>query len=226
MIKHSVFAAIGLASALLVARAATADPGLTITLGAHTVSASGLSHGSSAVFFAVLHEPIPGAYMDRISRLAKVLVDDDRDGVVTFDLGRPIPATSVWAVVEPQNGRYGMAAGRRLDVKIVSIPSDALRKGAGGVIDRIAFGHPSLYLLYVHPGEGAWTWTATDGDPVTDADGHNGITVVSLNKAQPVGGGLPGITDLALGGTLVAIDPDRMEIGTVHIDGKLIGGAR
>jgi hypothetical protein len=226
MIKRFYFAAIGLAAALLIALPALADPGLTITLGAHTVSASGLSRGSSAVFFAVLHEPIPGAYMNRISRLARVIVDDDKDGVATLDLGRPIPATSVWAVVEPQNGHYGITTGRRLDIAMLSIPPDTLRKGAGGVIDRIAFGHASLDLLYVHPGQGAWTWSATDGDPATDADGHNGITVVSLNKAQPVGGGAQGITDLALGGTLVAIDPDRMEIGAVHIDGKLIGGAR
>jgi hypothetical protein len=226
MIKSWNLAAIGFAAVLSIVGPAMADPGLTVTLGAHTVSASGLSPGSSAVFFAVLHEPIPGAYMNRVSRLAKVLVDDDRDGVVTLDLGRPIPAISIWAVVEPQNGHYGITTGGRFAVTTISIAPDALRKGAGGVIDRIAFDHASLDLLYVHPGKGAWTWSAMDGDPATDADLQNGITAVSLSKARPVGGGAQGITDLALGGTLVAIDPDRMEIGTVHIDGKLIGGAR
>jgi hypothetical protein len=226
MKKTSCFAVISLATLILIAQTAGADPGLTVTLGAHAVSASGLSRGGTAVFFAVLHEPIPGAYMDRVSRLARVLVDDDRDGAVTLDLGRPIPATTLWVVVEPQNGHYGITTGRRLDITMVPIAPDALRKGANGVIAGIAFGHPSLDLLYVHPGRGVWTWSATDGDPTTDADGHNGITVVSLNKAQPVGGGVPGITDLALGGTLVAIDPNRMEIGIVHIDGKLIGDAR
>jgi hypothetical protein len=226
MKRLSCFAAMSLSVLFFITRTAGADPGLTVTLGAHIVTASGLSRGGTAVFFAVLHEPIPGAYMNRVSRLARVIVDDDRDGVVTLDLGRPIPAISVWAVVEPQNGHYGITTGRRLDITMVPIAPDALRRGAGGAIDRIAFGHPSLELLYVHPGQGAWTWSATDGDPATDADGHNGITVVSLNKAQPVDSGAQGITDLTLGGTLVAIDPNRMEIGIVHIDGKLIGGAR
>jgi hypothetical protein len=57
--KFSSFAAIGLALFFTVARPAAADPGLTVTLGAHTVTVSGLSPGSSGVFFAVLHEPIP-----------------------------------------------------------------------------------------------------------------------------------------------------------------------
>jgi hypothetical protein len=164
--------------------------------------------------------------MDRVSHLANVIVDDDRDGVVTFDLGRQIPPNSIWAVVEPQNGHYGIVTGPHLDLAMVPIPADALRKGAGGAIDRIAFNHDSLELLYVHPGQGAWTWSAMDGDPSADTDGANGITIVSLNKAKPVGGGAQGVTDLALGGTLVAIDPSRMQIGIVHIDGKLIGGAR
>ncbi len=226
MIKSSYFAVIGVAVLLSAAIPAVADPGLTVTLGAHTVTASGLSPGGSAVFFAVLREPIRGAYMDRVSRLARVLVDDDRDGVVTLDLGRPIPAISLWAVVEPQNGRYGITTGGRFVVTTMSIAPDALRKGAGGVIDRIAFDHASIDLLYVHPGKGAWTWSAMDGDPATDADIQNGITAVSLSKARPVGGGAQGIADLTLGGTLVAIDPDRMEIATVLIDGKLIGAAR
>ena len=226
MMKTSVLVAIAFAAVFCLAHPLAADPGLTATVGAHTVSASGLSPGGTAVFFAVLREPIPGAYMDRVSRLAKVVVDDDRDGIVTFDLGRPIPSVSIWAAVEPQNGHYGIATGPRLDITMVPIAPDALRKGAGGAIDRIAFGHASLDLLYVHPGQGAWTWSAMDGDPATDADGANGTTVVSLSKARPVGGGAVGITDLALGGTLVAIDPDRMEIGVAHIDGKLIGGAR
>jgi hypothetical protein len=66
MIKSSYIAAIGLIAALSIAGTATADPGLTVTLGAHTVSASGLSRGGNAVFFAVLREPIRGAYMDRV----------------------------------------------------------------------------------------------------------------------------------------------------------------
>src|SRR4051812_40087654 len=98
MIKSSYIAAIGLAAGLFMAGSATADPGLTVTLGARSISASGLSRGSSAVFFAVLREAIPGTYMERVSRLAKVVVDDDRDGIVTLDLGRPIPGRSVWAV--------------------------------------------------------------------------------------------------------------------------------
>lgn len=225
MIRFSYFSSVFLALACLAGPAA-ADPGLTVTLGAHTVSASGVTRGSKAVFFAVLREPIPGAYMSRVSRLARVLVDDDRDGVVTLDLGRPIPASSVWAVVEPQNGHYGIATGVRLNLELVPIPPDALRLGGAGVIDRIAFNHASLDLLYVHPGQGAWTWTAMDGDPVADTDGPNGVTVVSLSKARSVGGGTEGITDLALGGTLVAIDGSRMQIGVAHIDAKLIGGAR
>jgi len=226
MKKTSCFVAIGLAALFFVTRSAGADPGLTVTLGAHTVSASGLSRGGTAVFFAVLHEPIPGAYMNRVSRIARVVVDDDHDGVVTLDLGRAIPAISTWAVVEPQNGHYGLATGGRFALRTVPIAPDALRKGAGGAIDRIAFDHASLDLLYVHPGKGAWTWSAMDGDPATDVDRESGVTAVSLSKARPVGGGPQGITDLALGGTLVAIDPDRMEIAIVQIDGKLIGGAR
>jgi hypothetical protein len=138
--------------------------------------------------------------MDRVSRLAKVIVDDDRDGVVTLDLERPIPATSIWVVVEQRSGRYGITAGPWLDRAMVPIPLNALRKGGAGVIDRIAFDHAALDLLYVHLGQGAWTWSAMDGDAAEDADGANGTTVVSLSKAHQVNGNAQDITAIGLGG--------------------------
>jgi hypothetical protein len=50
--------------------------------------------------------------------------------------------------------------------------------------------------------------------------------MVSITNARSVIAGAEALSNIALGGTLVAIDPSRMSIGIAHIDARLLRGAR
>jgi hypothetical protein len=202
---------------------AAADQELTVTLGPHTITASGLAPGSTAVFFGIAQVPIPHAYMTSVQRWAVTVDDTGRNGSVTLDLRQDVPRASVWAVVDLRNGHYKIFSGPGVGLRETSL-ANPLRRNASQVVDRFAFDHRFLDLLYVHPGLGAWTWSAVGGTSTSEA-GPNGSTVVSLSAAKPLVPGAQAPPSFLAGGILVAIDFTRLEIAVVQPDEKMIGGA-
>lgn len=200
------------------------DDKLSITLAAHTITVSGLSPGSSAVFFGTALVPIPGAYMSRVQRWAVTIDDTDHKGTVTFDLQESIPPGSVWAVVDLRNAHYGTVSGPGFGVREVAL-DNPLRKGQSQNVDRFSFDHTYLDLLYVHPGTGAWTWSAIGGTS-PDKSGPPSSTTVSLIDGKAVGQAGKKPPSFLPGGILVAVDFMRLQIAVVHVDQQLIGDAR
>ncbi len=201
---------------------AAAQNALSVKLGKTTVEVTGLEPGSTAIVFGATRQPIADAYMDRIERWEATVDDIRRDGTATFDLGKDIPAASVWAVVDARNGHYVTVA--RGGAEVAPMRANPLRKG-GADVDRFAFDRRYLLLLYVHPGLGAWTWYATDGGR-TDLDGSNGSTLVALTDGKALGaaGNVP--KSFAPGGILVAIDYVHLDVIVTRVDDALVGGAR
>ena len=200
------------------------DDKLTISITNHSITASGLSPGSTAVFFGVAQVAIPHAYMNRVQRWTVTVEDTGHSGSVTFDLQKDIPPASVWAVVDLRNAHYGTVSGPGMRVRETEI-GNPLRKGQSSSVDHFIFGHGYLDLLYVHPGLGAWTWSAVGGS-TADNGGPNNSTIVSLADAKPVGQSGARPAAFLPGGILVAIDFAHIEIAVVHVDQQLIGSAR
>jgi hypothetical protein len=209
---------------LLASPAVAAPPSLNLQIGKTTISVSGLTPGGTAVIFGASREPIPDAYMDRVERWAASVDDVRHDGTATFDLGKDVPAVSVWAAVEVQTGQYATSAGQS-GLRVLPLLSNPLRKGNSGLVDRFAFARSYLLLLYVHPGKGAWTWYATDGT-AGDLDGRNGSAVVSLAAGEAVGAPSSPSSAFVPGGILVAIDYINLDLAVVRVDEALIRGAR
>ena len=200
------------------------DQPLSITFTKQTITASGLSPGSTAVFFGVAKVPIPHAYMSHIQRWAVTVDDAGHTGTVTLDLQQDVPPTSVWAVVDLRNAHYGVINGPGMGLREISL-DNPLRKGPSQTADHFSFTHGYLDLLYVHPGTGAWTWSAVGGS-TADNRGPNGSTVVSLADGKPVGQAAQKPPSFLPGGILVAVDFIRIEIAVVRLDQQLIGGAQ
>jgi len=210
--------------AIVADASAANDDKLSITLTKRSITVSGLSPGSTAVFFGVGQVSIPHAYMNRVQRWAVTVEDTGHKGTATLDLGEDIPAASVWAVVDLRNAHYATISGPGIRARELAL-DNPLRKGKSLSVDRFAFDHGYLDLLYVHPGLGCWTWSAIGGS-TPDNGGPNNSTVVSLADGKPVGQSGSKPDAFVPGGILVAVDFVRIEIAVVHVDQQLIGSAR
>jgi hypothetical protein len=200
------------------------DDKLTITIEKRTITVSGIAPGSTAVFFGVGQEAIPHAYMNRVRRWAVAVEDTSHTGTATLELQQDVPPASVWAVVDLRNAHYATISGPGIQARDLVL-DNPLRKGKSASVDRFAFDHGYLDLLYVHPGLGSWTWSAMGGT-TPDNGGPNNGTIVSLTDAKPVGQAASRPGSFLPGGILVAVDFVHLEIAVVHVDQQLIGSAR
>jgi hypothetical protein len=220
LITVTIFAAAILCSPGIAEAAAS----LTVTMGQHTVTASGITPGGSVAFFGIAQVPMPHAYMNRIQRWSVIVEVTGHEGTATLDLNQDVPPMSVWAVVDLGNAHYATASGPGLGLREVEL-SNPFRKGQSGTIDTFAFDHSYLDLLYVHPGRGAWTWSALAGLHPDRGDRY-GSTVVTLSDAKPLGSSGPPPSSYVPGGILVAVDVTRMEIAVARLDGAILDGVR
>jgi hypothetical protein len=195
---------------------------VAVSFNATSVTASGITPGKSALFFASGIRK--NGYDQSRVRVVRTVTDDDRDGTVTFDLGASVPATTVWVVVDLNNGHFTLATPVEAVADEVPLPRNAFHKSGNAVV-QFGFDHPTLDLLYVHPGRGVWTWSALDGR-LLDRDGPNGVTLIDVHDGTRADGGAGAASDFAAGGKLVAVDWYKMQYAVVHLDGSVLAGAQ
>lgn len=201
---------------------AQSGPGITLTFGTNNVTATGITPGKSAVFFA--SGLASDGAQQRVVRWAQVVSDDDRDGRVTLTTADPIPDVTIWVVADLTNGQFGVGAPSRFVPRVTRLVPGAFRRSNGSAaVTLFGFDHPVLDLLYVHPGTGVWSWNAVDGG-LLDRDAANGVTLISVADAKPLGGTGGKPSEFTPGGVLVAIDWYNMEVVSVHLDAAMLGG--
>jgi hypothetical protein len=203
---------------------ATAAPHeLGVTFAGRRVTATGITPGADVVFYAVGYAQ--SALTALPVKASAVVHDDDRKGSVTFENAFDIPTNCVWVVVDLTNGQFTVAhAGDALHE--VPLSPNAFRKGSAGDVDVLA--HSAIHMegLYIQPGRGVLTWTATDGGS-DDADRKaNGVVVISLAQAKPLAGRNIDKRAFTPGGVLVAIDYHDLRVAVARIDGSMLAGAR
>jgi len=229
MFRHLLIACV--AAALIGAVTASAqarasdrpETAVTVSFGTNTVTASGITPGKSAVFFGVgFRGPNDTA---RLVRWKKVVTDDDGSGQATLNLGEWPARGSLFAVVDLESGRYAIAAPPDSPYNLAPMPQHPLRRGReSGEVDRMAFDHPVMELLYVDPGKGAWAWSARDGATL-DKDGPNGQTTIDLSDGVSLTGHDAPPQRFLPRGVLVAIDWYKRAILVTAIQDHDIEGA-
>jgi hypothetical protein len=201
--------------------AASAARTLSVRFGGHEVTVSGLTPGGGAILFGVGLQPT-GQYT-LTYRWSGSAEDTDNDGAVVMDTGREIPGPTIWCAADARTADFVVVTPGGRPFTATTLRPDAFRR-RGNDVTQFAFDHPSLDLLYLEPGRGAWSCTESDGS-VTDDDGPNGVTTLSIARCQPIGGGAGKAQAFHPGGVLVAIDMIRLEAIAMRLDGAVLGGA-
>jgi hypothetical protein len=202
---------------------AGAAPAPVVAITPARITVSGVAHGAQVLFFGVGMEP-KGLHIVR-HQWSTIVEDTDKDGSVVFDIGH-VTWNAVWVIVELQSAHYTIASTPGFPTLRAWRPHFDFRKGGADALDQFAYRHVQLQFLYFVPG-GAWTLETGDGE-ATDADHTpNGETAIDLHDAVSL---LPerdkGGRAFTPGGTLIAIDPSRLDVLELKIDGSMLGGAR
>ena len=222
-----VLLALGL---LLLPQALSAEePVLEIEPSALVVS--GLEPAAEVVVYGISRRAGEGGIRQRVEHEA-LLVDDDGDGQVTFEMDAPVDYHSIWVAVDRSSGAYAVDVPLGSPRREVAFPGRGPEEGSRGQLNRLRHeGFGFVHLLLVRPGERAWTVTAADGGPL-DADGSfaDGILLeIDQSRAVAGEGGVEEGTAapperFAPGDVVVVIDSDRMSFYAARLPGGGAGG--
>jgi hypothetical protein len=197
------------------------DPIVTITPSKITVS--GATPNANILFFGAGFEPKDGQAI--VHRWASVVSANGSHGDVSYDLNPVVNWNALWIIADLANGHYTILSTPGFRSHHALRPKRAFKHGPGGAVNRFTYARSEVYALYLHPGGSAWTLRATDGDS-TDADGTaNGTTEIDLTSLQPLVNGGNAPSAFAPGGILFIIDPSRLDVLELKIDGSMLAGA-
>ena len=192
---------------------------------------SGLEPAAEVVVYGISRRAGEGGIRQRVEHEA-LLVDDDDDGQVTFEMDAPVDYHSIWVVVDRFSGEYVVDVPPGSPRREVEFPGRGPEEGSRGQLNRLRHeGFGFVHLLLVRPGEGAWTVTAADGGPY-DSDGSfaDGV-LLEIDQARAVAGE-DGVEEgtaapperFAPGDVVVVIDSDRMSFYAARLPGGGAGG--
>jgi len=205
---------------------ALADPILEIE--AETLLVRDLPAGAEVALFGVDRDLADG-WITVVTRTAEIGVDDDRDGTVRFELGRPVPPMGVWVAVELATGSTASTTPPDFEAGPLAQPVELGTDLAGDPASVRTFGR-LLDVFLVRPGEaeaaGAWQASAANGGPA-DAEAEDVATLaVPAERLEALTPGLAATETFAAGDVLVLIDPEtlRWRVLTLDEDAQIAEG--
>lgn len=196
-----------------------------VTFSGNTLQASGVTAGGTVVFYGVARTQIN--YYTAIVRFQTALTDDDNDGSVTYDIGQPIPLTSVWVVVDVSSGRYAVTGPATAIFPEVDVQSGSYQRNAvTGLVDRFSSAYRSVEMVYILPGSGVWALHAMAGG-VLDHGSGSASTTVSITDAAPLAPqNTDQLTQFSGAGTLITFDDSRFDVAITQTTDQVLAGAR
>lgn len=186
-------------------------PELKLAFEANAVVATGVPPGGQVVWFAVAREIAQRSAT--IVRREEIAADDDKDGAVRFELGRPVPLQSIWVAVDLASGAAAVATPEGYPLRRVDLPGGATGHG-GGKPDWVEDDRGLVEILLVRPGQGAWGATVGDGGQADGDGAYDGRLMAPLDRLRGVGAAAPAPPEhFSPRDVVVVIDPNRMEVG-------------
>ena len=194
----------------------------TVTVEATKITASGLSPGTQVLFFGEGFEP--KGFHAVFHRWSKVVTDTE-NGSVSYVFDKPVTWNAVWIVTDLRTGKYAVVSTPGFPTMSSELTRRSLKRDGTGAVNQFVFSRLAADFLYIAPGGGAWSLLAADGD-TNDADGRlNGETTIDLLRTNPVDG-TEKPRQFSPGGTLFVIDPMRLDVLELKLDGSILAGAR
>jgi hypothetical protein len=179
----------------------------------HQVSAEGVTPGGDVVVFFVARERT--TWVTHVARETHVLRDDDNDGTVV--LQREPAFHSVWCVVDLATGEYAVSVPEGFPRKERAFRSDAFSAAPGGGVKNLNDDRGYVEVLLVRPRVGVWRASAGDGAASDDDGTRDGQTSISFANMQSVEGAPSAPTQLALGDTIVVVNPRNLEFSATQM---------
>lgn len=200
-------------------RTASAPPELVVRFEEAAVVVTGASADGGVAFYSVAREP-HGAYQSVVRRQGLELADDLGETRFLVD-ERTVPLKSVWAVVDIASGAYAVAAPEGFWLREIPFPGRGFAVGASGQVDRLRHDHPSIDLLVVRPGVGAWSLRSFDRSE-TDRDGADDDRILtSLEDLVPLGESAePPPESYSRDDVVVLVDPRELRYAATRLLGR------
>jgi len=193
-----------------------------VTIEANRVTASHFHPGARVVLYAV--SLVSDGYSSGSRAFNALLTDDDHDGAITYSSAKPVALRSIWVAVDLDTGEYAVGTPSGYGTTQPGRHA-AFRKSNGGTVDVVAAPSLLAYVLYVRPGQGAWTTMAIDGGVGDFDQASDGIASLSLGRFKSVDGTSPAPASLLPGGALFIIDEAHMTTEAVTLTADMLNGA-
>jgi hypothetical protein len=192
---------------------AVAEP-LVISLSGNTVHIGGVTPNGQVALVSVMRE----ASRTMLVRMTDVqeLLTDHGTGAIDFDLGRPVPARSIWAAVDLSSGRYMVTTPAAFPRQELPFPAKVLKNTpAADTDDELLNDHFVLYMLWVHVSQGsqagAWFTRVADGGSNDLDTGNDGRTLTRASQFEPLGASGAPPKKIKKDDVLVMLDPFEMQ---------------
>lgn len=177
------------------------------------------SAGATSIVFGVARE-IDSDDVVTVRTWTEVLSDDDRDGNVRLELGRPLAAASVWIAVDAGSGAFDIATPAGLELRRRAWRGQGLRKRPDGR-DAIGDSRGQAELLVVRPGGGAWRLRLGDGGPSDEDGSADGRLEAPLDRLVPLADGPPPPKEFQAEDFVLLVDPNSLEVVTERVTRRL-----
>jgi len=195
--------ALALTMTVLASLTAGAEPKIEPVPGG--LRASGITAGGDAVWFGETIDTF--ALTRRLTRHVAIAHDEDRDGVVTFDLPSISPFFLIVAV-DATTGEYGTYHGSAGPPREFDLLGNNWRSG----LENFDLNADFLEILLVRPEGGAWTMRAAEGGHRDGDRAMNGRFRLVVNDMQPLTEGLQKPGGVRPRDVLVLIDPQTLDL--------------
>jgi hypothetical protein len=209
IVGSALFAAAPLAAGPVSTGSATSSPppavNPALSFADQAVIASGMTPGGRVVWLGVMRELNEGAV--DWSDVETITADAGGVGTVELDLGKAVPAQSLWLAVDLATGQFASGAPAGYPLRTFAPPGGAFAAAAS----RVELARRLVILVCVRPGVGAWTLRVGDGGP-GDADGVvDGTVRVDLAQLAALAGTPSALQALASQDVLLVVDEDQMD---------------
>jgi hypothetical protein len=209
---------LALVMTLAFAVGAAAAP-LGVQFGERSITVSEVTPGARVLIFAITRDVISThpVFVGRIV-VSTLLTDDDGDGRVLYDLGKPVPHQGMWVVVDVPSGRYVAAPTPGYEPVRLQLTPDVARNDNAGQLKKIEWPLSEIDVVVVRPGSGAWHLYASRGSELDENKDATGPLRLDLEAMHPIGDS-PGAPKNLKKGDLVAVfHPRRMRFGVFEVN--------
>jgi hypothetical protein len=202
-----------------VASAASADRiPLTVQFLNETIVIGGATRGGNVVVFGVAREMSDGRPpVPRLVRRVEVLTDDDRDGVVHLELGKPVPHVAMWTFVDLSTGASAALPSPGYEPARLDLTEQLLKQDNAGQLKKLDLPFAEIDMLLVRPGTGIWRLNTGKYSQVDESKHPEKPMRLDVESMLPVGNSPSAPHNFKPGDVLAIIDPRWMQYGLLEV---------